>query len=454
MAIAAELIRRKRDGGTLAPEEIRELIAAYTRGELPDYQAAALLMAIYFRGLEAQELEAWTDAMLHSGEVLDLSSLPGVKVDKHSTGGVGDMISLALAPLAAACGAVVPMISGRGLGHTGGTLDKLEAIPGFRVDLSVERFRAQLGRIGVAMIGQTEHLAPADRRLYALRDVTGTVESIPLIASSIMSKKLASGIDALVLDVKVGSGAFMKTRERARELAATMCAIGRAAGKRVTAFLTDMDQPLGRWIGNAHEVREAIAQLRGQGAPDVRELVLGLTAEMLVLAHLADDTAAARQRLERAIADGSALARFAAMVEAQGGSARAVLEEELPMAPDHLDVVWSPKDGAGPGGGVVEAIDAEAIGMAALALGAGRLRKEDAIDPAVGLWLHKKVGESVEPGEPLVRIDYRGGHGSGHGGGHGVEEARRRILGAYRVGRPTGSGGPKAPSDLIFEVMR
>ncbi|HEX2571512.1 MAG TPA: thymidine phosphorylase [Polyangia bacterium] len=442
MAIAAELIRRKRDGGTLAPEEIRELIAAYTRGELPDYQASALLMAIYFRGLEAHELDAWTDAMLHSGEVLDLSSLPGVKVDKHSTGGVGDMISLALAPLAAACGAVVPMISGRGLGHTGGTLDKLEAIPGMRVDLSVDRFRAQLGGIGVAMIGQTERLAPADRRLYALRDVTGTVESIPLIASSIMSKKLASGIDALVLDVKVGSGAFMKTRERARELAATMCAIGRAAGKRVTAFLTDMDQPLGRWIGNAHEVREAIAQLRGQGEPDIRELVLTLTAEMLVLAHLAGDAAAARQRLERAIADGSALARFAAMVEAQGGSARSVFEEELPMAPDHLEVVAP----AERGGGVVQAIDAEAIGMAALALGAGRLRKEDSIDPAVGLWLHKKVGETVEPGEPLVRIDHRGGRG--------VEEARRRILGAYRWGQPAAGGGVKAPSDLIFEVMR
>jgi pyrimidine-nucleoside phosphorylase len=447
MAIAAELIRRKRDGGSLAPEEIRELIAAYTRGELPDYQAAALLMAIYFRGLEPHELEAWTDAMLHSGEVLDLSSLPGVKVDKHSTGGVGDMISLALAPLAAACGAVVPMISGRGLGHTGGTLDKLEAIPGLRVDLPVDRFCAQLGRVGVAMIGQTERLAPADRRLYALRDVTGTVESIPLISSSIMSKKLASGIDALVLDVKVGSGAFMKTRERARALAATMCAIGRAAGKRVTAFLTDMDQPLGRWVGNAHEVREAIAQLRGQGEPDVRELVLTLTAEMLVLARLADDMVAARQRLERAIVDGSALARFAAMVEAQGGSARSVLEEELPMAPDHLEVVAPPQGDNGGEGGVVQAIDAEAIGMAALALGAGRLRKEDAVDPAVGLWLHKKVGEAVEPGEPLVRMDHRGGRG--------VEEARQRILGAYRVGKPAAGGAPKAPAgDLIFEVMR
>jgi pyrimidine-nucleoside phosphorylase len=447
VAIAVELIRRKRDGGSLAPEEIRELIAAYTRGELPDYQASALLMAIYFRGLEARELEAWTDAMLHSGEVLDLSGLTdagtGIKVDKHSTGGVGDMISLALAPLAAACGAVVPMISGRGLGHTGGTLDKLEAIPGLRVDLSVERFRAQLSRIGVAMIGQTERLAPADRRMYALRDVTGTVESIPLIASSIMSKKLASGLDALVLDVKVGSGAFMKTRERARELAATMCAIGRAAGKRVTAFLTDMDQPLGRWIGNAHEVREAIAQLRGQGAPDVRELVLALTAEMLVLARLVDDAAAARQRLERAIADGSALERFAAMVEAQGGSARAVLEEELPMAPDHLEVVADPNGVAG----VVQFIDAEAIGMAALALGAGRMRKEDTIDPAVGLWLHKKVGETVAPGEPFVRIDHRGGRG--------VEEARRRILGAYRVGPPTAGGVSKAPpGELILEVMR
>ena len=430
-----EAIRRKRDGGMLAPAEIRALIAGVTDGTIPDYQVAALLMAIFFRGLDAAELGPWTDAMLHSGDVLDLAAIPGVKVDKHSTGGVGDMISLALAPLVAACGVVVPMISGRGLGHTGGTLDKLEAIPGFRTDLTVERFRAQLGAIGVALIGQTERLAPADRKLYALRDVTGTVESIPLIASSIMSKKLAEGIDALVLDVKVGTGAFMKSADHARALARTLMQIGQLAGKRVTAFITDMDQPLGRYVGNALEVREAIHTLSGTGSPDVRELTLALGAEMMQLAGRAGDEGEALSALEQAITSGAALQRLAAIVEAQGGDPRAILDERLlPTAPDRDEVVAAHA-------GVVAAIDAEGIGMASLELGAGRLRKEDAIDPAVGLELLCKVGAPVRAGQPLVAVHHRQGHG--------LAAARERIARAYVI-----SDHAPAEEPLVIEVLR
>lgn len=430
----ADLIRLKRDGGTFSFDEICELIANYTAGNLTDYQMSALLMAIYFRGLNDEEMGAWTQAMLRSGEVLDLSDVPGCKVDKHSTGGVGDMISLALAPLAASCGVIVPMISGRGLGHTGGTLDKLEAIPGLRVNLTTEEFRAQLGRIGCSMIGQTAHLAPADRKLYALRDVTGTVESVPLIASSIMSKKLAEGIEALVLDVKVGSGAFMKTAARARELARTLLSVGRVAGKRVTAFITNMDQPLGRYAGNALEVREAIATLRGQGSPDVRELTLALTAEMLVLAGVARDEAAARVRLIKAIESGEALAKFAAMVEAQGGDPRAVLEGALPEAPNRSPVLAERA-------GVVVSIDTEAVGWAALLLGAGRLRKEDDIDPAVGVEILRKVGDRVERGDAIAVLHHRGGRG--------LEQAERRLQAACRLGEEA-----ITPGSLIVEVMR
>ncbi len=433
----AELIRRKRDGGTLAPDEIAALLGAYTSGALPDYQAAALLMAVYFRGLDDGELHAWTQAMLHSGDVLDLSDVPGVKVDKHSTGGVGDMISLALAPLVASVGVVVPMISGRGLGHTGGTLDKLEAIPGFRVDLPVEKFRAQLRTLGCCLIGQTERLAPADRKLYALRDVTATVESIPLIASSIMSKKLAEGIDALVLDVKVGSGAFMRTVEDARALARTLCAIGRGAGKRVTAFLTDMDQPLGRRVGNALEVTEAILTLQNRGEPDVREITLRLAAEMVVLARLASDETAARMKLAKALDTGAALERFAAVAEAQGGDPRAILDGKLPEVATASTVIAARA-------GFVEAIDAREIGLAALALGAGRTRKEDAIDPAVGLELLRKVGEPVGRGEPIAALHHRDGRG--------LDEARRRVERAYRIGEAPPSRKGERP--LVIEVMR
>lgn len=408
-----DLIERKRDGGELAPDEIRALIAAYTRDEVPDYQMAALLMAIYLRGLSPAELAAWTDAMLRSGEVLDLNDIPGVKVDKHSTGGVGDKISLPLAPLVAACGARVPMVSGRGLGHTGGTLDKLESIPGFSTRQTVARFRELVAGLGVALIGQTEEIAPADRRLYALRDVTGTVASIPLIASSIMSKKLAEGIDALVLDVKVGSGAFMRTLEDARALARTMVDIGERMGKRVVALLTDMNQPLGRAVGNALEVRESIEVLRGGGPADVRALTLALAEEMLRLAGIDPAEAA------RALDDGRGLARFRAVVEAQGGDPRAVDDpDRLPAAP-FVEPLPAPRDG------YVTGIDARAIGLGAMSLGAGRARKEDVIDPAVGVVLAAKVGDAVRAGEPLLHI---------HHAGKGLDEARRRLAAAWSFG--------------------
>jgi pyrimidine-nucleoside phosphorylase len=388
-----EIIRSKRDGRALAPGEIAAFVRGVTDGSVPDYQAAALLMAVYFRGLDGAELAALTDAMLHSGDVLDLSELPLPKVDKHSTGGVGDKISLHLAPAVAACGVAVPMISGRGLGHTGGTLDKLEAIPGFSVNLDESQFRSVLRDCGLALIGQTERLAPADKRLYALRDVTGTVESIPLIAASIMSKKLAEGIDGLVLDVKVGSGAFMKTLERARELARTLVDIGRRAGKRVSAVLTDMDQPLGRYVGNAVEVHESLEVLSGRGEPDLVELTLALGAEMLLVAGVARDAADGRERIARVLGDGSALARFRRCVELQGGRLPATTRGWF--AGDALPV----RAGAD---GYVRAIDAEQIGLAALALGAGRTRKEDAIDPGAWVRLHKKVGERVAAGEELA----------------------------------------------------
>lgn len=385
-----EWIQRKRDGGTLSAEEIRAFVDGYTRGDIPDYQASALLMAIYFRGLDEEELAAWTRAMLDSGVHIDLSDLPGPKVDKHSTGGVGDKVSLALGPLVAACGVVVPMIAGRGLGHTGGTIDKLEAIPGYRTQLTVEEFRRQLARCGVAIAAQTEELAPADRKLYALRDATATVESIPLIASSILSKKLAEGCEALVLDVKVGRGAFMPTREDARRLARTMIGIGRSMGRPVTALLTAMDQPLGRAVGNAVETREAIELLQGGGPVDLRELTVALGAEMLCLGGVERDLAAGRQKIEAAIASGAGMERFEEMVRLQGGDLSA-----LPRASRVVPVLAERS-------GWVAAIDAREVGLAAMALGAGRSRKEDSIDPTVGFVLEVKVGDRVEAGQPLA----------------------------------------------------
>ena len=425
-----EIIHRVRDGRPVPPEAIAGLVEGYTAGAIPDYQMAAFCMAVFFRGLPEDGLEALTRAMLESGEVLDLSDLPGAKVDKHSTGGVGDKVSLALAPLAAACGVKVPMISGRGLGHTGGTLDKLESIPGFRVDLPVERFREIVASVGACLVGQTDRLAPADRKLYALRDVTATVESIPLIAASILSKKLAEGIDALVLDVKVGSGAFMKRREEARRLGRTIAGLARRMGKRVSALLTAMDQPLGREVGNANEVREALALLRGGGPEDLRWVTVELGAEMLRLGGAAPDLERGRRRVEEAIADGSGLFVLRRLVEAQGGDPRALDDpDRLPRPAGSLEVRSA-------AAGVVEAIDAEALGLAAVALGAGRARVEDRVDPAVGLTLRKKVGEPVERGEPLCAIHH------GRGGAEPPDRVVERVLGAFRVGPGPAEAGP------------
>ena len=427
-----ELIKAKRDGKVLDPAHIRTFLDAYTKGEVTDYQMSAMCMAVFFRGLNAVELGAWTRAMLESGEVLDLSETKGIKVDKHSTGGVGDKVSLSLAPLAAACGVPVPMISGRGLGHTGGTLDKLESIPGFRVDLSVADYRRLVRDIGCCLIGQTATLAPADKKLYALRDVTATVDCIPLIASSIMSKKLAEGIDALVLDVKVGSGAFMKTIEDARTLARTMIGIGNEMGKKVVALLTDMDQPLGRAVGNSLEVIEAVEMLRRKAPADYTEVTLALTSEMLVLGGKAKDDAGARKLLFEAMDSGAAEAKLKEIVAAQGGNPNAIRELSLLPRARELVPVKAPKDG------VVTAIASEAIGLAAMMLGAGRARSTDIIDPAVGFMLEKKVGDSVKAGETLVTMhvndDAR------------VKEVTERVIAAYSLGTKA-----PAPRPLVLE---
>ncbi len=395
---AVDLIRRKRDGGALEPAEIGWLVEGLQRGEVTDYQWSALLMAIYLKGMSREETQALTEAMLHSGTVVDLSSVPGIKIDKHSTGGVGDKTSLILAPIAAACGVAVPMISGRGLGHTGGTLDKLESIPGFKTNLDLDAYRRVLERCGLVLIGQTAELAPADRTLYALRDVTATVESIPLITSSILSKKLAEGIDGLVLDVKTGDGAFMAREADARELAETMAAIGRGMGKKVVSLLTRMDQPLGRAVGNAVEVAESVACLKGEGPEDLVGLSVELAAEMLLLAGVSSTIEEARARCRRAIADGSALERFERVTEAQGGDPRALEDlSKLPQPRFRLEI-------PAPRAGVVRRWPARAIGEAAVRLGAGRARVDSPVDPAVGFLFHKKVGDRVEAGEPLVTV--------------------------------------------------
>jgi pyrimidine-nucleoside phosphorylase len=395
---AAELIQRKRDGEELSAEEIVELVLAYTSGEVPDYQVAAFLMAVFFQGLSTAETFALTDAMVRSGETIDLGAAIGRRVvDKHSTGGVGDKTTLAVGPIVAACGVPFGKMSGRGLGHTGGTLDKLESIPGFGVELSTEAFVAQVREIGVAIVGQTADLVPADKKLYGLRDVTATVDNVSLIAASIMSKKIAAGADAIVLDVKVGDGAFMKTEADAQVLAETMLALGRRAGRDVVCVLTDMDQPLGRAVGNALEVREAADTVRGAGPPDFTELVLDSCAHLLALSDLGVDLAEARRRAEAAVADGSAWAAYERWIRAQGGDPDLAA---LPRAPVVREVLATRA-------GYVHGLGAHAIGVAALHLGAGRREKADTIDHAVGVVCRKKRGDAVDDGEPLAEIHAR-----------------------------------------------
>jgi len=396
-----DLIRRKRDGGALDRREIEYIVTSVTDGSLPDYQAGALLMAIVLRGMTAEETAALTDAMVRSGVRVEFDSVDGVPVDKHSTGGVGDKTSLILAPLAVACGALVPMMSGRGLGHTGGTLDKLEAIPGFRTALSLDELRDAIGRIGCALIGQTAEIAPADRRLYALRDVTGTVESIPLISASIMSKKIAEGIKALVLDVKTGAGAFMKTLEDSRALARSLVSIGTASGVRTEALITAMDTPLGTMVGNAMEVIESLEVLKGRGPKDTTDLSVTLAARMLVLGGVHADEADAEKAVRDAIGSGAGLEVFRKIIENQGGDPRVIDDYgRLPSTP-HEHAVQ-----ASLAGFVV--LHAELVGRAAVALGAGRERLEDTVDPAVGIEILAPQGTRVQAGDAVLRVRYRG----------------------------------------------
>jgi pyrimidine-nucleoside phosphorylase len=429
-----DLILRKRGGEELSVEEIQYLINGYTTGEIPDYQIAAFLMATYFTGMTDRELSSFTDVMMASGEVLDLSDIPGVKVDKHSTGGVGDKTSLICAPIAAAAGVVVPMISGRGLGHTGGTLDKLESIPGFRTDLTIDQFRAQLAELGLAFMGQSEEVAPADKRLYALRDVTGTVEAISLIASSIMSKKMAEGLDALVLDVKVGHGAFMKKQVEARRLAQAMVGIGRRLDKKVQALITDMNQPLGYAVGNALEVMEVSQTLQKAGPADLTRLSLELSARMIYLGKVTPTLDEARKVAEDKLMDGSAYRKFKQVVEAQGGNPQALDRFELLPNATGMREILSPR------AGFVSAIMAEDIGRASQMMGAGRSRKEDAIDPAVGVILEVKAGEKVEAGSVLCRLYYTGEEN--------LDEAAELVEDAFRI-----SGARPEERELILEVV-
>jgi pyrimidine-nucleoside phosphorylase len=415
-----EMIAAKRDGGRLTDDEIQWLISEYSADRIPDYQMASMLMAVFKEGLDTDELAAWTEAMLHSGEVLDFSDIPEPKIDKHSTGGVGDKVSIPLAPLVASCGIAIPMISGRGLGHTGGTLDKLESIPDFRTSYNSGEFSRLVERHGLVMAGQSAALAPADQRLYALRDVTGTVPSIPLIASSIMSKKLAEGIDGLVLDVKVGTGAFMKRLDLARDLAKTMVEIGSAHETKVTALITEMSQPLGREIGNASEMRESLEILKGGGPHDVVEVTMRLGVEMLLLGGVESDPVTARRRLEQQIASGAAFEKFEEIVIAQGGDP-AVLHDPslLAQAPDHHPI-HAHQDG------YIQRADAFDFGVGAVRLGAGRATKEDSIDPAVGITVEVKVGDEVAAGQLLATLHHRGGRG--------LDEALRLSERAISIG--------------------
>jgi len=429
-----DLIQRKRDGEELSVEEIQWLIDAYTRGDVPDYQMSAFLMATYFSGMSDREVTALTDCILRSGEILDLSSIPGVKVDKHSTGGVGDKTSLVAAPLAAAAGCVVPMISGRALGHTGGTLDKLESIPGFRTDLSVDEFRAQLQRLNLAFIGQSNEIVPADGKLYSLRDASATIESIPLIASSIMAKKVASGLDALVLDVKVGSGAFMKRQVDARRLAQMMVGIGRRMDKRVTALITDMNQPLGYAIGNALEVMEVSQTLQNIGPTDLTRISLELAARMIFLGKITKTLDEARELAQKNLLDLSGYRKLKEVIQAQGGNPQVL--DRFELLPNATGV----REIATPRAGYVSAINAEDIGRASAVIGAGRDGKDDHIDPAVGVILEVKVGQKVEAGGVLCRLYYTGEE-------H-VEEAAEVVEDAFRI-----SSSPPEERELILEVI-
>ena len=393
-----DLIMKKRNGGNLSREEIEYMIAEYTADRIPDYQMSAMMMAIYFQGMSAQETVALTMAMAHSGDMMDLSDIKGIKVDKHSTGGVGDKTSIALTPMVAACGVKIAKMSGRGLGHTGGTIDKLESFAGFTTGITAEHFIRQVNEIGVSIMGQTADIAPADKKLYALRDVTATVDNMSLIASSIMSKKLASGADAIVLDVKTGSGAFMKKEADSFALAKEMVTLGNMAGRKTIAVVSDMDQPLGRAVGNALEVEEAIATLRGEGPTDFTELCMTLGSYMLVAGDAASDEADARKRLHQVIEDGSALKKLAEFVQAQGGDPRAVYDTTLLPGASIVEDIISVQDG------YVSKIDCDEIGICSLILGGGRETKDSVIDLSVGLVLHKKVGDPVAAGEPLATI--------------------------------------------------
>jgi pyrimidine-nucleoside phosphorylase/thymidine phosphorylase len=432
---AVDLIRRKRQGGTLEPTEIRWLVDGLCSGTVPDYQWTALLMAILWQGMDAEETESLTDAMMHSGTIVDLSMIPGRKVDKHSTGGVGDKTSLILAPIVAACGVPVPMVSGRGLGHTGGTLDKLESIPGFNIHLDLDGYKRVLTDCGLVLIGQTQEIAPADKRIYALRDATATVESIPLITASILSKKLAEGIDGLVLDVKTGDGAFMERLEDSRALAESMCRIGRGLGKEIVALITRMDQPLGQAVGNAVEVAECVRVLRGEGPEDLRDLSLALAAEMLVLGGVAPSREEATEQCFRAINSGAALDHFRRVVEAQGGDPRAIDDLTLLPVPKLLRDIPSPRKG------FVSSCRARPIGHAAMLLGAGRSHAEDQIDPSVGVLLHKKLGDRVNEGEPLCTV-------LANSEGPALDGAIAEISAAFEVG-----DDPVTVPDLIVDRL-
>jgi pyrimidine-nucleoside phosphorylase len=428
-----ELIEVKRGWGKHSAEDIERIVSTFVSGEMPDYQMAAWLMAAFLNGLDPDETVWLTDAMARSGRMIDLSAIPGVKVDKHSTGGVGDKTTMVLCPLVASCKVPIAKMSGRGLGHTGGTLDKLESIPGFRVEMSPEDFVAQVARVGIAVIAQSPDVDPADKKMYALRDVTATVPSVPLIVSSIISKKIAGGADAIVLDVKVGSGAFMKTDADAALLAHELERVGAALGRKVTCVATDMDQALGHAVGNALEVREAIATLKGDGPPDLTELCIALGAKMLVLGERATDESGARARLQEAIRDGSAIAKFKEWVEAQGGDPMIAEDPELlPLAPRTRTV-------GAPQSGWVGAYDAEGVGRAAMVMGAGRATKEDSIDPAAGIVVHAKIGDRVEEGTPLATL-------------HAASD-ELLLAGEFRFAQAVRIVGQPAPERALFREL-